>query len=240
MGVFARIWKLFKPEAIPGLAAGLYNKTARRLIPELCHGFVEDVVKQLPAGRLLDVGTGPGYVPIEIARRSKEVFVDGIDLTERMIEIARINAQEANLEDRLSFQVGDGKEMGFKDESYDMIISTASLHHWKDAAKVFNEMYRVLRPGGEAWVLDPCKDSTDREIDEFLEKIYKIIQPGFIRRLWISFFMRREIKLDAYSRAEVEEIVKRTRFNGCSIERDGAFMVIRLKKENSEKVYEFL
>jgi ubiquinone/menaquinone biosynthesis C-methylase UbiE len=54
----------------------------------------------------------------------------------------------------LRFQVGDVAALPFADNSVDLVVSTLSLHHWDDPAAGFNEIVRVLGPGGQAWIYD--------------------------------------------------------------------------------------
>jgi methylase of polypeptide subunit release factors len=60
-----------------------------------------EVAVELRQGRILDVGTGPGYLPIEIARSIPGVEVVGIDVSSDMVEMARKNAERAGLSGRV-------------------------------------------------------------------------------------------------------------------------------------------
>ncbi len=231
MGILARVLDLFRHDAMFEVCAGYYDALARKMAPALYSGFVGAVARELRLGRILDVGTGPGYVPIEIAKKNEGVFVDGIDLTTRFIEIAGRNAGEAGLSERLHFEVGDATGMRFDDNSYDMVISTFAMHHWRHPARVIDEMCRVLRPGGGAWVLDFNKECSKEDLEEFLEEVIQLSGAGFFVRLWLRYGLRREIRTSCYSRAEVEEMVRASGFSGCNIHTDGVFMTIRLKKE---------
>nr|WP_289230774.1 methyltransferase domain-containing protein [Candidatus Korarchaeum cryptofilum] len=76
--------------------------------------------------------------------------VIGIDVSEDMIRIARKNAEGKNVK----FLVGDANKMPFEDDSFDLVVSTGSLHHWRNPVNVLNEIYRVLRPGRKALIYD--------------------------------------------------------------------------------------
>jgi SAM-dependent methyltransferase len=73
-----------------------------------------------------------------------------------MIERARANADRRANGDRRrqSFLVGDVASLAFRDGSFDLVVSTLSMHHWADPAAGFAEIGRVLRPGGPALVWD--------------------------------------------------------------------------------------
>jgi SAM-dependent methyltransferase len=105
--------------------------------------------------RVLEVGCGPGHLSVRLARRHG-LDTTGLDLDPAMIERARANADRAGEgdESRPSFLVGDVASMPFSDGSFDMVVSTMSMHHWADPAAGLAEMARVLRPGARALVWD--------------------------------------------------------------------------------------
>jgi ubiquinone/menaquinone biosynthesis C-methylase UbiE len=104
---------------------------------------------------VLEVGCGPGRLSIQLARQHG-LDVTGLDLDPAMIERARANAHGPRDGDgrRPSFLVGDVASLAFPDESFDLVVSTLSMHHWADPAMSVAEIGRVLRPGGRAVVWD--------------------------------------------------------------------------------------
>ena len=107
-----------------------------------------------PGGRVLDVGCGPGHLANRLAR-DHHLEVTGLDLDPAMIERARANAERAAPTDgRPAFVVGSVAALPFPDASFDLVVSTLSLHHWADSAAGQAEISRVLRPGGRALVWD--------------------------------------------------------------------------------------
>jgi ubiquinone/menaquinone biosynthesis C-methylase UbiE len=131
-----------------------YDRRARRWLRRLYERVAADVTGAgLPDGsRVLDVGTGPGRVPLAIATAAPGLTVDGVDLAEEMIEHAR--QLTAHLGDRVSFAVADVAKLPYPDASFDRIVSTLSQHHWSDVDGGMGELLRVLRPGGQIWIYD--------------------------------------------------------------------------------------
>src|SRR5262245_25401721 len=133
-----------------------YDRRASRFL----HGLYERVAADVAAAglhdgaRVLDVGTGPGRVPLEIAYALPALRVEGLDLSAEMIAHARRNATDAGLDDRVRFTVGDVADLPYADATFDLVVSTMSQHHWADAAAGLRELRRVLRPGGQAWIYD--------------------------------------------------------------------------------------
>jgi ubiquinone/menaquinone biosynthesis C-methylase UbiE len=143
-------------EAIPTPGAIFYNATVAKVLRKPETKIASDIVEKMGSGTILDLGSGTGYLSIEIARRSPSLQVYGIDLSRQMIKIARRHARGV---DNARFVFGNADGLPFEDDSADFIVSTGSLHHWKKPAKVFDECYRVLKTGKEAWIYDGCPDA---------------------------------------------------------------------------------
>ncbi len=109
-------------------------------------------------GEAIDIGCGTGLLAIELAQQAPGLHITGIDLAPEMLMQARENADRANIGSRTSFRSGDAVRLPFEDRSLDMVVSTLSLHHWADPVAVFNEIDRVLRPGGAFLVADLRRD----------------------------------------------------------------------------------
>jgi SAM-dependent methyltransferase len=71
-----------------------------------------------------------------------------------MVERASKLAARSGVADRVAFGVGDVAALPFGDGTFDAVVSTFSAHRWPDRAAGLAELYRVLRPGGVAWVYD--------------------------------------------------------------------------------------
>ncbi len=100
---------------------------------------------------VLDVACGPGLVACEFARHSGRVT--GIDITPAMIEQAEKCQQEQGLVN-LSWRIGDVLPLPYGDDSFSLVITRYSFHHFLDPAAVLAEMIRVCRPGGRVLVAD--------------------------------------------------------------------------------------
>ncbi len=112
-----------------------------------------DELAEVPDGaKILDVGCGGGQIAIEIARRLPDVEICGLDLSPEQVGRARQRA--AGLGERVSFVVGSALGLEFDDESFDAVMSSASIKHWPDMAAGLAECVRVLKPGGLLFVAE--------------------------------------------------------------------------------------
>lgn len=75
-----------------------------------------------------------------------------------MIRLAEKNAKEYGLEAGAKYAYGNCMQMPFDDESFDAVFSNGLLHEWEDPVKVFNAIYRVLKPGGRFFISDMRRD----------------------------------------------------------------------------------
>ena len=143
-------------ERIPAPFASLYEKAARLAVKTYYGPVAEEIVASFQAGRILDLGTGPGYLPVEIVRRAPEIRATGIDLSRRLLRTGVRNASAAGVGDRVAFEVGNASRLRWPDHTFDMVTCTGMLHMLKDPVGVLRECRRVLRPGGAAWFDDPA------------------------------------------------------------------------------------
>lgn len=153
---------MVKPEKIPGIVASFYNGMAAKGFSGLYQRLAEEIVTEIKSGNILDIGTGPGYLPIEIARLNSQLNITGIDLSTRMINIAKENARSAKIE-IAKFEVADAHELPFSNDSFDFVFSSMSFHHWRDKEQVFKEIIRVLKNDCSAYIWDFRRDVTRKE-----------------------------------------------------------------------------
>lgn len=124
----------------------------------LYRDIADAVFSSVPMGRVLDVGAGQGLLALKIAEKNTRLKSYGIDISHKAVDAARASASKSGLANSVQFDVGDVCRLPYEDEFFDLVVSTFSLHHWPDKAAGLNEIYRVLKPGGEAWIYDHCKD----------------------------------------------------------------------------------
>lgn len=138
-----------------GWGSRVYDVVMVRLIRRLYQRVIADLAAlRLVEGKVLDAGTGPGTLARELARSLPGLQVYGIDLSEDMVGLARAHARREQLEEQVHFESGDVAHLPYPDHSFDVVVSTISMHHWYELEQPLRELYRVLRPGGRLWIYD--------------------------------------------------------------------------------------
>jgi ubiquinone/menaquinone biosynthesis C-methylase UbiE len=141
------------PGAFSGRSSRFYDFAARRLLRVMYRRLADDLRDTAPhGGDVLDVGTGPGVLLVELARRRPDLRLTGVDLSADMVAAAERNLGEFG--ERASARVGDVTDLPFPDGSFDLIVSSLSLHHWDHPEAAVPELARLLRPGGRLVIYD--------------------------------------------------------------------------------------
>ena len=109
-------------------------------------------------GSVLEVGSGPDYLGLEWLKNTEGTTLTGLEISLNMIKVAQKNAGEYGLESRVNYIKGDAHKLPFDDSEFDGVFSCESLHEWVEPETVFNEIYRVLRPGGKFFLADLRRD----------------------------------------------------------------------------------
>jgi ubiquinone/menaquinone biosynthesis C-methylase UbiE len=192
-----------EPESIPYPMSRVYRAlTGTSLFQDFYRIVARQVIESMHAGRVLDLGTGPGRLPIIIASESPLLLVTGLDLSMDMVKIATQEAQKRGLKN-VVFRQGSASELPFADREFDLVVSTLSFHHWKQPEQALDEIYRVLREGGEAWVYDiPRK--MDRSAWEYLTRHYGLL------KAWL--FRLHAFEEPFYQVDEIEQLADESRF----------------------------
>ncbi|MDA0270637.1 MAG: class I SAM-dependent methyltransferase [Chloroflexi bacterium] len=110
---------------------------------------VADYASHLPPGGrvVVDIGPGDGWPAVPLAARLPTATVIGIDPAPRRTAVCRANAERLALSNA-TFITGDASALPLRDASVDLVTASQSLEESSDPARVFEEIARVLRPGG--------------------------------------------------------------------------------------------
>lgn len=132
--------------------------------------FVEDLIAGGPVGpQVIDLGCGPGAIPIELCREDESVTVMAIDAEVAMLEIAKREIDMAGMIDRIILEHADAGKMGdFEEGMAETVISNSLLHHLDEPEAGLRACRRLLRPGGRLFIRDLARPATVEEIEQLV------------------------------------------------------------------------
>ena len=134
-------------------AEGYSDRIKGELCSPLRDVWREEIAKHMPNGDaldILDIGTGPGFFSIILAMSGHKTT--GIDCTDEMLNEARMNAKNADVE--ANFSKMDAHTLFFQNDSFDLVICRNVTWSLYDPEKAYLEWRRVLRPGGRLLIFD--------------------------------------------------------------------------------------
>jgi len=160
-----------------------FGPRAEAYVTSAVHASGEDLteIARLVTGRrqarLLDLGCGGGHVSFTVAPQVKEVVA--YDLSAEMLTAVTRNAVDRGL-DNLRTEQGAAEHLPFADQSFDIVASRYSAHHWRDFAAGLREARRVLKPDGIAIFADAVSPGEPLR-DSFLQTIEMLRDPSHVR-----------------------------------------------------------
>jgi tRNA (cmo5U34)-methyltransferase len=127
--------------------------------------ITEGIVRSNPnVKRVLDIGCGAGNYDISLLQRKSPLYVTLSDLSQPMLAKAKERVDAINEGGSCKIIKGDFRELSVEDDSFDVIIATAVLHHLRDDAdweNTFAMLYRKLKKGGSIWIFDLITQDSD-------------------------------------------------------------------------------
>jgi ubiquinone/menaquinone biosynthesis C-methylase UbiE len=205
--------KAYKGMGMEGLTARWYASLTHKSLDEF-KSLARRVAGQIPEGStVLEVAPGPGYLAIELAKLGA-YRVTGLDISRTLVEIARANAAEAGVD--VDFRQGDAAHMPFDAQSFDFLLCRAAFKNFSQPLPALKEMYRVLKPGGRAMIIDLRRDASMQSISQAVQAMHLGPVNAMITRLTFRFMLLKR----AYTREEFRQLLAQTKFGPIDIRED--------------------
>lgn len=147
----------------------LMNRLAQEYLPAM-----PDVHARLlaaPPARVADIGMGLGWSSIALAKGYPAIQVDGYDLDEHSVRMARENAEAEGVDDRVHFHVRDAGDADLAG-TYDFALAVECVHDMADPVSALRAMRRLVGPGGTALVVDERAEDAFTPLGSDLERAF--------------------------------------------------------------------
>ena len=216
-----RFFKRIHPESIPWPGSVFYNSISSTAMFQRHYELVaDDILSYCTQGHLhlLDIGTGPGRLLVKLHKKSPQMRLVGIDSSPAMVTKARENTASIK---SIEIREGNASNIPFPDGYFDIVVSTASIHHWKEPIKGLNEVWRVLKNGGHALIYDLASDTPQSILADCRREFGRFKTMLF----WLHSFEE-----PFYSCRNFEALVQSTLFRDCQARFVGLLYCLILKK----------
>ena len=127
------------------LSLGIDKLWRRRLVKQLAKSNPRQV---------LDIATGTGDLAIQLAKHHKSVSITGVDISENMLSIGREKILKRKLEGRINLKQANSMSLPFADSEFDAAMVAFGVRNFEDLSKGITEIHRVLKAGGNLYVLE--------------------------------------------------------------------------------------
>jgi len=187
--------------------------------------LAERFAKETPAdSHILEVAPGPGYLAIALAQRG-QYAITGLDISHSFVAIARANAHKASV--TVHFRHGNASAMPFADGTFDLIVCRAAFKNFSQPLAAIDEMYRVLKPGGRAIIIDLRKDASMQDINAYIQKVGCGWFDAWLMRIIFQFFLIPR----AYTQEQCTQMATSSRFGRADIHEEDISFEIGFNKE---------
>lgn len=218
-----KVRKGYKGLGMEGALARWYvRNTGKSLEP--FQNEARNLAGQLPeGGRILEVAPGPGFLAIELARLGRYEVV-GLDISKTFVELAAENARKAGVE--VAFQRGNAAALPFDADSFDLIVCRAAFKNFSEPVRALSEMYRVLKPGGKAFIIDLRPDASPADIAAAVGGMKLSWLNSLISRLTFKHMLLKR----AHSKETFRQMAAQTPFKTCTFREESIGLEVALVK----------
>ncbi len=223
MSAYVSAVKPYKGLGMEGAVARWYAAVTGKSLDEF-QTLARRIAARVPSGgSVLEVAPGPGYFAIELAKLGNRPIA-GLDISQTFVEIARANAAKAGVP--VDFRRGNASAMPFVDETFDFLLCRAAFKNFGEPVRALAEMHRVLKPGGQALIIDLRRDASQESIREAVNGMHIGAVNAIITRLTFRFMLLKR----AYTRGQFEQMIAETEFHGGGIREEAIGLEILLTK----------
>lgn len=126
------------------------------------------LIRPAPDSRVLDIGCGGGANVARLMKLCPRGFVEGIDYSAESVAFSK-KKNEALLGKRCDIRQGNVSALPYDDHSFELVTAFETIYFWPDLPKAFQEVLRVLRPGGQFLLVCEMDDTTNTTWTDLIE-----------------------------------------------------------------------
>lgn len=156
-------------------------------------GFVDRFREYFPnfeEGEVVDLGCGPGDIPIRFARVFPKCRVIGVDASRPMVELAQRMIERAGLSERVVVRCGRFQDLPGNHQA-DALISNSLLHHLPNPLQFWHKLRSLVKPGAPVLVMDLLRpespEAAQAIVDRYAPGAPDILRRDFYHSLLASF-----------------------------------------------------
>lgn len=223
-----RIWKRFLDAQWSwNLIQGpVYNRLIHKAVSQLYRYFVKEI-RPLKRAKILDVGSGPGILTLQLAKENPTASVVGIDYSPTQVRAANRLKNRQHIKNCI-FRRGDAISQPFEDANFDIVMSMGSIKHWPDAKKGLQEIRRVLKPEGLAFIAESDRDASEEDFSRLAQKF----TAWYVWDRFMRWYLRSIVFGQSYTCEEAESFAKTAGFSQVEVKKikGWPFFLLKLRK----------
>ena len=191
---------------LPRVAAWLHDCLVRiRPVETQTAEIARDSASLLDSGRVLDVGTGPGRLLLELRKLNDHLELFGLDISASMVRRARKNLQGIPVD----LRQGSIRNTDYQSGFFDAITCVGSFYLWDQPTECVDEIFRILKPGRSAYLFESYRDHDAEEFRHALAANLVKVAPW--QRPLCGFAVKKLLRM-TYRTEEFARILDQTKF----------------------------
>ena len=128
--------------------------------------------------KILDLGTGSGYIAFPLSDKSKDIEVVGLDIAQNTIRRNNEIVKEKAIKN-LKFDLYDGIKIPYRDNTFNVMVTRYALHHFPNIEDTIKELQKIIKLDGQVFISDPTPNKIDNK--RFVDKYMQLRDDGHVK-----------------------------------------------------------
>ena len=186
--------------------------------------YYDEVMGRIPGlrrfeGKVLHIGCGAAAFENLLCDRLEYARFYGLERSSTLVRIGEALSSRFKYADRISLKIWEDELLPFPDNEFDLVISLASMHQWKDPEKTLQEIPRVLKDGGSVFISDFRREQLYLPFYFFARKIGSTFGKEIGQNLIEAYKA-------SYHTSQVKDMIERLGLDDWNVEKDGKWFYV--------------